>query len=397
VGKDAFLALILISVIALCSVVIQPVCASEDTWTIKASMTTADGAVGAVTVDGRIYVFDNLATEEYDPQTDTWTQRAPMPTPRHHFGIAVCQNKIYCIGGTLSSGSYTGINEVYDPATDSWETKTPMPTRRSQLDAHMVNDKIYLIGGRIGGNKTTVYINEVYDPVTDSWTQKSPSLYAVNSYVSAALDGKIYIIGGQSDFVYGTNLDIVQIYNVAADSWTLGKSAPSIIWQAGAAATTGIAAPKRIYVMGGMTGFSEGLDRNLVYDPEVDTWTSGTPLPNACFNPAVAVIDDILYVIGGAQYLDAYKTNAQYTPIGYGTIQPSPTATQSLSPTPTPVVSPSQSSSPSNSPSVSATDQQTITPQPQPETSQTDFVYIIVVVIILAVVIATALVMKRRV
>ena len=39
------------------------------------------------------------ATEAYNPGTDTWTLKAPMPTSRDGFGIAVYQNKIYCIGG----------------------------------------------------------------------------------------------------------------------------------------------------------------------------------------------------------------------------------------------------------------------------------------------------------
>lgn len=87
--------------------------------------------------------------EEYDPATDMWSFKKPMPTPREYFGIAVYQNKIYCMGGVssigyYSNGSITGVNEVYDPATDTWETKASIPTPRRGLKANVVNGKIYL-------------------------------------------------------------------------------------------------------------------------------------------------------------------------------------------------------------------------------------------------------------
>ena len=59
-----------------------------------------------------------------------------MPTPRSGFAIAVYQNKIYVIGGTVGNG-YVGNNEVYDPVSNTWETKTSMPTPRADLCANI--------------------------------------------------------------------------------------------------------------------------------------------------------------------------------------------------------------------------------------------------------------------
>jgi len=65
----------------------------------------------------------------------------------------------------------------------------------------------------------------------------------------------------------------------------------------------------------------------VFYDPERDVWSTGAALPIARISFGVAVVDDILYAIGGtnSMVLSSYVTfgdNQQYTPFGYGTISP---------------------------------------------------------------------------
>lgn len=277
----------------------------------------------AAVVNGKIYAIGGAVNYEYDPATDTWAIKKSMPTQRHEFGIAVYENKIYCIGG-----SYKGINEVYDPETDTWETKSSMPTNRSQLEANVVNGKIYLIGGRTGGQKTTVALNEVYDIETDTWSTKEPIPYPVVQYASAVVDAKIYVIGGQNEYhAPGTpiNVDLNQIYDPETDSWSFGAYLTTVVWNAGAGATTGINAPKRIYVIGGIPGGGgEAIKITQTYDPENDRWEFCASMPTARAWLAVAVVDDIVYAIGGSSWLFLPKkaVNEQYTPIKFGTIEP---------------------------------------------------------------------------
>jgi len=302
--------------------------ATEDSWTTKASMPTATGCKAAV-LNGKIYVvggsnnYTNNTVYEYDPETDSWATKKPVLTPRDSFAIAACQNKIYVIGGTSgwsssSSTVKTGLNEVYDPATDTWETKTSMPTKRYQMEANAVDGKIYVIGGRTGGQYTTVALNEVYDPETDTWTTKEPIPYPVVSYASTVVDNNIYVIGGQDEFHDQLNLDFTQIYDTETDTWSQGTHIPAATWQAAAGATTGTMAPKRIYVLGGEGGFAEPLNQNYIYDPETDVWTTGTPIPTPRINPAVTVVNDLVYVIGGGiGWLESTAAVDQYTPVGY--------------------------------------------------------------------------------
>jgi len=238
-----------------------------------------------------------------------------MPTPRIVFATAVYQNKIYCIGGKTADG-YTAVNEVYDPATDTWETKTAMPTARGWLTVNVVNNKIFVI------SKT---VNEVYDPATDSWTAKTPSPLAasfVGGCASAVFDKKIIVIGGiTSDQSYNLN----QIYDTETDTWSNGTSPPTSVGGGFAVATTGVFAPKLIYVLGQPGGLRQGetLTFVRVYDPENDSWSFGADAPTNRYNFGVAVLNDTFYVIGGHNHnwipgdFAPSAANEQYTPIGY--------------------------------------------------------------------------------
>ena len=55
----------------------------------------------------------------YDPETEKWSSAADMPTARFGFAVAVLDDKIYAIGGGVSSqiitGTDTDVVEVYTP------------------------------------------------------------------------------------------------------------------------------------------------------------------------------------------------------------------------------------------------------------------------------------------
>jgi N-acetylneuraminic acid mutarotase len=242
-----------------------------------------------------------------------------MPTARHSFGIAVYQNKIYCIGGSVN-GPHLTVNEAYDPATDTWETKTPMPTARAGLSANTVNGRIYLMGG--DANTT----NEAYDPVTDSWSTKAQIPEGVVYSPSAVVKNKIYLFGSLTS-------PATQVYDPETDTWTSGAAVPEGVNEGAAVATSGVNAPVRIYVMGGVTTFiingqtfGNYSDLNQVYDPESNTWSTGATLPIELRFFGLAAVNDTLYAIGGFPGLMGFlDTNYEYTPIGYGEVeQPGP-------------------------------------------------------------------------
>lgn len=316
------LALLLFLSLVLPAVPTPSVWAAEDSWTTLEPMPTARSGLGVAVVDGKIYAIggsdgnSQLDTNEmYDPATNTWVSKQAMPTARSRFGITVFEKKIYVMGGADVNG-FTDANEVYDPATDTWEIKASMPAGgRAELAVNAVNGKIYAIGGFfLGIFWIPSNLTEVYDPVTDTWTTKAEMPTAVYSCTSAVVDNKIYLIeNGRSTTVACLN----QIYDTATDTWSIGQSLPARAVGAAAVATTGVYALERIYVIGGGDLFT--YDLNQIYDPATDTWTTGTAMPTPRQRLGVAVLNDILYAIGGYQIESDARVskNERYTPADY--------------------------------------------------------------------------------
>ena len=350
-SKSVAVVLVLVFLTASCTVVSKSAFSStqvvENSWEWKFPMQQARSGLGVVAVNGKIYAIGGSTSagsypyrggvegvnEEYDPSSNKWTYKTPMPTSMSEFGIAVYNNKIYCMEDD--------VNQVYDPATDTWENRTPMPTPRHRLGANVVDGKIYIIGGYdrslpYGGDATA--INEVYDPETDTWSTKAPMLAEKCDYASAVVGDKIYIIGGGS--LSAPLITVTQIYDTKTDSWSYGAPFPyeylSFRFLEGekAGVTTGVDAPERIYIFAEIhetvdTGYSV-----QIYNPENDSWTVGADIPTDRTGFGVAVLDDLFYVIGGGTAytrfpfdpdpptLTKYATNECYTPFGYGTIPP---------------------------------------------------------------------------
>lgn len=322
-----------------------------DVWVEMAAMNSFRSSVSLAAVDSKIYAIGGTNTwnggslgtnEMYDPQTDTWTNKTGMPTHRSYFATAVYQNKIYCFGGLNGNFSNTeatwgkgcAANEVYDPATDTWETRTPMPTASWKLQASVINGTIYLVGGEPNGT-----LNQAYDPETDTWTTKAPITYsdtgqfppiftASGQAASTAVDGKIYWIGRVYSWQNANSKIVTVMYNPENDSWTPKEPPPSDSDPYLPVATTGIWAPKKIYVF----------DENCltgIYDPATDTWMFKRYLVKNREDFGVAVLDDKLYVIGGGAFryriigpmpgnlhIVLVGDNEQYTPADYGTVPP---------------------------------------------------------------------------
>ena len=267
-----------------------------DTW-IKglASMPTVRQAIRCEIVNEKIYCIGGMISsgsftnkvEVYDPVTNTWETKAPMPTARAVVGTIVFDEKIYCIGGT--NGTILNKVEVYDPATNTWETKASMPTARSGLAVSEINRKIYCIGGYNGSSRVTTV--EVYDPATNTWETKTSMPTPRNGLAGAVIDGKIYIAGGHTN---SGRTNILEVYNSETDSWETKASMPTSRMDYALSVVN-----RKLYYIGGSESSSSRSSKVEVYNPTTNTWETKTPMFAARSGMGCAAINGKIYCFGG--------------------------------------------------------------------------------------------------
>jgi N-acetylneuraminic acid mutarotase len=95
-------------------------------------------------------------TLEFDPANPGYTQKKAIPTPRGGCASAVVGATLYLFGGEGNANSAAGVFpnvDAYDPATDSWRALPDLGVPRHGFGAAVVDGRIYLPGGasRQGG------------------------------------------------------------------------------------------------------------------------------------------------------------------------------------------------------------------------------------------------------
>ena len=315
------------------------VCASEfveDSWSTKTSMSQVRGNLGVVCVDGKIYAIGGSTknvgdggtveyvvgtNERYDPKTDSWVTLKPMPTPRMGFTIAAYSDKIYCIGGFNTTGEGWGnsvsscsVVEVYDTVLDKWSTKASYPFKGAGMCASVVDGQIFMV---YGGDLF------MYDIAVDVWFQKDSMPGRAPSYLnSVVVDNRILFLDA---IQFDDGPSKIMIYDPKTDEWIKGQgeSCDSNLGS-GAVVTTGNYAPQKIYVI-----IADTLE---VYDPVSNDWSTVSVMPTLRSSFGMAVVDDVLYVIGGYISVDMHDffdwyapkavtaLNESYVPIGYSSM-----------------------------------------------------------------------------
>lgn len=273
-------------------------------------MPTARTEVAGAVLDGKIYVIGGYdesgkttdVVEVYDPQTDRWSRGSSLPERVDHAAATAYNNKLFVVGGYIAvEGQRTPTNKsfIYDPSKDKWQEIKSMPTSRGALTANFINDVLYAIGGQDLSRKT-VNTNEAYDPKSDTWIERQPMPTKRHHLASAVVGGKLYVIGGrQTDKSPDLNIGTNEVYDPKLDKWTSLESMPTK-----RSGLTAASLSNDVYVFGGEHPFNDGeplktFDDTEIYDPNTDTWTSGSPLPTARHGLTAGQLNGTIYVIGG--------------------------------------------------------------------------------------------------
>jgi len=114
------------------------------------------------------------------------------------------------------------------------------------------------------------------------------------------------VIGGRTDTFAST---VNEAYDPATNTWSTKASMPTGRLIPASAVVNDI-----IYVIGGQTDSTTWTNVNQAYDPATNTWSSKASMPTPRGGSAVGVINNIIYVAGGRNDTYALTVNEAYDP-----------------------------------------------------------------------------------
>lgn len=217
---------------------------------------------------------------------------------------------------------------MFDPATQRYTTISSLPRRRFAHSAAAGPDgRIYVAGGAESNQTVGSELNivDIYDPSTETWTEGAP-MPTPRMFVGLAFgkDGLLYALGGgASEQVFtglrvSTVLNVLEIYDPAANRWMQGAPAPTPREWPG---TGFVLLPDgHLAAHGGLGLGTSASGAGVIYptafetyDPASNTWTARQPLPEPAPGMAsLAVSGGLLYAFGG--YVAADDVTAPFHP-----------------------------------------------------------------------------------
>jgi len=276
---------------------------------------------GAVVAD-RLYLFGGFvngavqatqAVHSYDPVASIWTPRASMPTPLTHAGVAIDGSHIWVVGGLV--GDYNGgINPTsgetwrYDTILDAWNPGPSLPHPSGAGGLVVVGRKMHSFGGLAADAQSDSPDHWVLDLDAANaalaggppaqWTAAAPMPVPRNHFGATVVNDKIYAIGGEHGRdETNSNLRDVHVYDPATDRWAAAARLPKPMshFHPSTVAVNG-----RILIAGGVTNGRAPLSDVWEYNPLTNRWLAAAQLPAPRKAPVMALIGNVLYVIGGS-------------------------------------------------------------------------------------------------
>lgn len=243
----------------------------------------------------------------FDPLYGQWIQGAEPPFEIHHFQAVDVDGTLWAVGAF--TGGYPDETPlpnamIYDPMGDTWREGPNIPEdrRRGSAGAAIVDGQIYLAGGAIEGHRGGhVPWLDRFDPLTGAWTRLADAPRARDHAALVALERKLYFVGGRLSMApentFGAVVPEVDVYDIATDTWTtLPDPLPAPRAGNAAAVLDGI-----VYVMGGESGQTADAYANVDrLDVTTGTWSDGDPLLRARHGTGVAVYDGKLWIAAGS-------------------------------------------------------------------------------------------------
>ncbi len=187
-----------------------------------------------------------------------------------------------------------------------WQTLSPVEIARSHAPTTEHDGKLYAFGGG-GPDFKSLNSTICFDPETGQWSNKAEMPTLRSGAVAATIGDRIYVIGGgfrQKDGNFRF-LRTVDIYHPKTDTW---ESGPDMIQPHDYPAIAVL--NNQIYVLGGHhpdatqggPKTDPGFDFCERFDPDTNRWEAIAPLPTPRFALSALVVDGKILAMGGVAF-----------------------------------------------------------------------------------------------
>lgn len=175
-----------------------------------------------------------------------------------------------------------------------WREVAPMNAARSEMRAVVIDGRIYVAGGFNAAGQQLNSV-EAYDTAANTWTLRAPAPRGMDHHMMAAHGGKLYVL----------KYDSIYVYDPAANAWSSRSGAGMLARGDGTAVTLG----DHIYVIGG------GPLPIQRYAPATGQWQTRASLRTARGHVNATVADGKIWILAGRSSSEAFRTVEVYDPV----------------------------------------------------------------------------------
>ncbi|HEY3190530.1 MAG TPA: kelch repeat-containing protein, partial [Solirubrobacteraceae bacterium] len=208
-------------------------------------------------------------------------------------GLSLLAIALLVVGGCL--GAQTRSRAPADPDSPGrWESRKTMTWGRQEVAVGAVGGKVYVIGG-FGSTAEPVDIVEVFDSAADEWRTVAPLPIALHHAAAAVVDGRLFVVGGYTGGrVRWSAVGTVFEYEPARNAWRGRAQMPT---PRGALAVAALAG--RVYALGGSA--ERVSNAHEVYDVASDRWAPANAMPTARDHLAAVGFEGRVWTLGGRE------------------------------------------------------------------------------------------------
>ena len=206
--------------------------------------------------------------------------------------------RLFLFGGKVGN-TVTKNTLEYSGEEMKFLTRADMNYPRSDITVVYVPhlDRIYVLGGN--DNRRFYEECEYYEPAADKWTEIAKMRVGRDSGAAALLNGQyIYAFSGRNKFSPKTIVDVVERYDINANTWedinvtdngNWVKNDLSLAWQFG---------HNQICVFGGVANGSR-TEKCYLFDTQTNRWNDSTSMTDVgSYSVVPEMANNKIYILG---------------------------------------------------------------------------------------------------